>query len=115
MDRLKCYKISKRFDQDISALCACLWIETEDGVVTTARLAFGGMAGIPARARAAEQALLGQRWQPDTLRAAMRALGDDFQPFCDMRASANYRMETAQNLLWRYWLEDQGTKVRVRT
>ncbi len=113
-DRLKCYKLSKRFDQDISAVCACLWIETSGGTVTTARLTFGGMAGIPARAAKAEAALIGQPWQADTVQTAMTALATDFTPLTDMRASAAYRMETAQNMLWRYWLEDQGADARVR-
>lgn len=113
-DRLKCYKLSKRFDQDISAVCACLWIEVADAVVTTARLAFGGMAGIPKRAGLAEAALVGQPWTSETVAAAMVALKEDFAPLSDMRASAEYRMQTAQNLLLRYWLEDMGHMARVR-
>ncbi|MEP4198834.1 MAG: xanthine dehydrogenase small subunit [Aliishimia sp.] len=114
-DRLKCYKLSKRFDQDITAVCACLWIETEDNVITTARIALGGMAGIPQRAANAEATLLGQPFNAETFRAAMTALDKDFTPLSDMRASAQYRMQTAQNMLWRYWLEDQGTDAQVRT
>ncbi len=113
-DRLKCYKISKRFDQDISAVCACFWIEAKGGTVTEARLAFGGMAGTPKRAARAEAALIGQPWEAGTVSQAMAALEADFTPLSDMRASAAYRMQTAQNLLWRYWLEDQGTPARVR-
>ncbi len=112
-DRLKCYKISKRFDQDISAVCACLWVEVDGGRVRTARLAFGGMAGIPKRAAHAEAALVGQPWQPETVDRAMAALERDFAPLSDMRASAGYRMETARNMLRRYWLEDQGQVARV--
>ncbi len=107
-DYLRCYKLSKRFDQDISAVCGCLWIEVQDGIVHTARLAYGGMAGTPTRAAAAEAALTDQPWQEDTVRAAMDALSRDFTPLSDMRASAAYRMETAQNMIWRYWTEDQG-------
>lgn len=114
-DHLKCYKLSKRFDQDISAVCGCLWIETTDDQITTARLAFGGMAGTPKRAAAAEAAMVGQSWTHDTIAAAMNALTEDFAPMTDMRASAAYRMEAAQNMLLRYWLEDQqGRDLRVR-
>lgn len=113
-DRLKCYKLSKRFDQDISAVCAGLWIDTQDGRITTARLAFGGMAGTPKRAASAEAALVGQPLLAETIKTAMTALDNDFTPLSDMRASARYRMETAQNMLWRYWLEDQHTETRVR-
>jgi xanthine dehydrogenase small subunit len=112
-DRLRCYKLSKRFDQDISAVCGCLWIELENGVVTQARFAFGGMAGTPKRARKAEAALRGQRWSEGAVRGAMTALGQDFQPLSDMRASADYRIQTARNMLLRYWHEEAGTTAQV--
>jgi xanthine dehydrogenase small subunit len=112
-DRLRCYKLSKRFDQDISAVCGCFSVTVADGTVTGARLAFGGMAGIPKRAAAAEAALAGQPWGEPVVRAAMAALERDFTPLTDMRASAGYRMEAARNMLLRYWLEDQGTPARV--
>ena len=107
---LRCYKISKRFDQDISALCACFLIGQTAGKITTARLAFGGMAGIPTRAARTEAALLGQPFSEASFRAAMPALAQDFTPLSDMRASAEYRMHAAQNLLLRYWHEAQGTQ-----
>lgn len=112
-DHLRCYKLSKRFDQDISAVCGCFWIEVADDVVTTARLAFGGMAGTPRRATKAEAALVGQPWNDVTVAEAMTALGQDFTPLSDMRASAAYRMEAAQNMLLRAWLEDQGQATDV--
>ena len=107
-DSLRCYKLSKRFDQDISAVCACLSIPTENGVITTPRLAFGGMAAIPKRAAQAEAALTGQPMTEPVFRAAMEALRHDFTPLSDMRASARYRMRTAQNMLLRYLLESTG-------
>jgi xanthine dehydrogenase small subunit len=112
-DRLKCYKISKRFDQDISALCGCFNITVTDGTVTDARIAFGGMAGTPKRARAVESALIGQPWTQDTVQAALPAFANDYKPMSDMRASADYRMISARNLLVRYILEDQGFETRV--
>ena len=112
-DRLKCYKISKRFDQDISAVCGCFNITVQDGVVSAARIAFGGMAGIPKRASAVEAALTGQPWTQDTVSAALPAFARDFTPMSDMRASAAYRLTIAQNLLVRYILEDQGFTTRV--
>ena len=114
-DRLKCYKLSKRFDQDISAACACLWVEVQEGTVTQARLAFGGMAGTPKRAEHGEAALVGKPFTQITLAEAMKALTQDFTPLDDMRASADYRMKAAQNLLLRYWLEDQGHVTQVHT
>ncbi len=102
-DRLRCYKISKRFDQDISAVCGCFNIRVEDGVVAEARIAFGGMAGIPKRAAHVEKALLGQPWSEETIRAAEEAWAEDFTPMSDMRASAAYRLESARNLLLRYF------------
>ncbi|WP_127108643.1 xanthine dehydrogenase small subunit [Pararhodobacter zhoushanensis] len=112
-DRLKCYKISKRFDQDISALLGCFNISVEGGTVTAARIAYGGMAGIPKRAAAVEAALIGKPWSEATVQAALPAFKQDFQPMSDMRASADYRMQTAQNLLLRYFLEDQGLATDV--
>ena len=109
---LRCYKLSKRFDQDISAVLGCFNVTVADGVVTGARLAFGGMAGIPKRARAAEAALIG-RPLGEGLEAARAALAADFTPLSDMRASAAYRMEAARNLLTRYALDLAGTPVSV--
>ncbi len=107
-DRLKCYKISKRFDQDISAVCGCFNITVSDGVVSEARIAFGGMAGIPKRATSVENALIGKPWSEDTVDAARAGFDEDFAPLSDMRASATYRLETARALLSRYFAEDQG-------
>jgi len=107
-DALACYKLSKRFDQDISAVCGCFNLAVAGGVVTAARVAFGGMAGIPARARHVEQALLGQSWAPATIHKAQAAMAQDFTPLSDMRASAAYRLEAAQAMLMRLWLERQG-------
>ena len=67
-----------------------------------------------ARAASAEAALVGQPWTDATIAAAMNALNDDFTPLDDMRASADYRMKTAQNMLLRYWLEDRGIPAQVR-
>jgi len=110
---LRCYKISKRFDQDISALCGCFNVTVADGVVTGARIAFGGMAGIPKRAGAAEAALTGAAWHPETIKAATAALAEDFQPLTDMRASAAYRLEGAQGLLRRYFDDLDGNGQHV--
>ena len=103
--RLRCYKISKRFDQDISAVLGCFNLAIENGAVTSARIAFGGMAGIPKRAKAVEAALLGKPWTTETVKAALPAFESDFQPLTDMRASAAYRMAVAKNLLVRYFHE----------
>ncbi len=105
---LRAYKISKRFDSDISAVCAALALHVEDGVVRTARLAFGGMAATVQRAAGAEAALLGQPWNEASLAAAQQALGTDFVPLTDMRASDAYRMQVARNLLRRFWLETRA-------
>ena len=112
-DRLRCYKLSKRFDQDISAVCGCFNITVEDGVVTGARIAFGGMAGVPKRASHVEAAIVGQPWTLETVEAASEAWETDFTPLSDMRASARYRLESARNLLVRYFHEDQGQATSV--
>ena len=107
-DNLRCYKLSKRFDQDISAVCGCLTMTGDGKTITDARLAYGGMAGTPKRAAHAEAALIGQPWSEQTMRRAMAAMAEDFQPLSDMRASAAYRLETAQNMILRYFHEASG-------
>jgi xanthine dehydrogenase small subunit len=110
---LRCYKVSKRFDQDISAVCGCFNVVVDDGVVTQARIAFGGMAGVPKRATLAEAALVGKAWTEMAVDAAAEAMAGDFAPMSDMRASAGYRMLAAQNLLRRYFHDLNGTPVSV--
>jgi len=100
------YKISKRYDCDISAVCGAFAIELDArGQVCEVRLVYGGMAGIVKRAAGAERAMLGQPWSEATLRAAQTALDADFTPLTDMRASKAYRTQIARNLLERLWLE----------
>lgn len=99
------YKLSKRFDSDISAVCAAFALRLNGDRIAEARVAFGGMAATPKRAEASEAALRGQRWTEATVKAAMAALQDDFKPLDDMRASASYRSRTAANLLYRFFLE----------
>jgi xanthine dehydrogenase small subunit len=103
--RFRTYKLSKRFDQDISAVCAAFSITLEGDRVARPRIAFGGMAATPKRAAAAEAALSGRPWTEETLREAMAALAQDYAPLSDMRASSAYRLMAAQNLLRRFWLE----------
>jgi len=110
---LKVYKLSKRFDQDISAVCGAINITVEGGTVTDARIAFGGMAATPKRATAVETSLTGSAWRDQTVRAAMARMAEDFTPLSDMRASADYRLRAAENMLLRYWHEDQGIASNV--
>lgn len=110
---LRCYKISKRFDQDISAVCGCFNVNIEGGKVASAVIAFGGMAGIPKRASHVETALQGKDWTEETINAASHLFSDDFTPLTDMRASADYRLKTARNLLMRYYREMAGETVSV--
>ncbi|MGD9020232.1 MAG: xanthine dehydrogenase small subunit [Lysobacterales bacterium] len=107
---IRCYKVSKRFDQDISALCLAFYLELEDGVVVSARIGAGGMAAIPKRARRCEAAITGQPWDEAAVEAGMRALAKDFTPIDDFRASAEYRMRCAQNLFRRCYLETTRRK-----
>ncbi len=110
---LRCYKLSKRFDQDISAVCGCFNVTLEGGVVRTARIAFGGMAGIPKRAAAVEAALIGQPLTAEVAAGLKPVFAQDFTPLTDMRASAAYRLETAANMLVRYAHELAGTATDV--
>ncbi len=99
------YKISKRRDEDISSVAAGIHMSVEDGIICDARIAMGGMAATPKRAAAAEAALNGQPWSRESFEAAATALAQDFAPLTDWRASSDYRMLTAQNLLRRFFLE----------
>jgi len=103
------YKVSKRTEDDVSAVCLALQVHVRKGVVAQVSLGAGGVAATPARARATEAALRGQPWTEATVRAAMDTLRAEFAPISDMRASAAYRRQVLGNLLWRFWLESQGT------
>lgn len=114
-ERFAVYKISKRREEDISALCGAFRVFINDaGVVGMARIAFGGMAATPKRAKAVEAALVGQPWTLESVEAAMAAFATDYQPISDMRASADYRLLSAQNLLKRFFLETTGQGQRLR-
>jgi xanthine dehydrogenase small subunit len=106
--RFAAYKISKRFDQDISAVCGAFAIALEGGAIRSARVAFGGMAAIPKRASSCEATLAGQPWNATTCELAAAALAKDYTPIADMRASAAYRLKVAQNLLRKFHLESSG-------
>jgi xanthine dehydrogenase small subunit len=103
--RFRTYKLAKRFDQDISAVCAAFALTLDGDTVKEARIAFGGMAATPKRAFDAEAVLTGRAWNEAALVEAMAALARDYAPLSDMRASSGYRMKTAQNLLRRFWRE----------
>jgi xanthine dehydrogenase small subunit len=107
--QLRAYKLSKRYDCDISAVSCGLAIRLNaQGHVAHVRLAFGGMAAVVKRAAQAESTLLGQPWNEALVRAAMQALDADFQPLTDLRASSGHRQRLARNLLWRFWLETRA-------
>jgi xanthine dehydrogenase small subunit len=109
------YKISKRNDQDISAVCGAYAFDIRDGQIAAARIAYGGMAAIPMRAVKTEALLTGRNWSLASIEAALPGLGQDYTPLSDMRASAAYRLKVAQNLLKRLFLENSepGTPCRV--
>lgn len=103
--RFRTYKLSKRFDQDISAVCAAFALTLDGKTIRSARIAFGGMAATSRRAAKTEAALTGREWDEAALNDAITALTEDYTPLTDMRASGAYRMKAAQNLLRRFWLE----------
>jgi xanthine dehydrogenase small subunit len=109
------YKVSKRIDQDISAVCASFSVRVSDKKVVEARLAYGGMAAVAARASKAEAALVGASWSAAAIDAAIAALAEDFKPLTDMRASSDYRLQAAGNLLRRFYLQHSPTAGSLRT
>ena len=108
------YKVSKRRDEDITAALGAFHVTVADGVVGSARIAYGGMAATPKRAKAVEAALLGRPWTQATVEAAQAAYAQDYQPLSDMRASADYRALAAKNLLLRFYMETTGTAKPLR-
>ena len=109
------YKVSKRFEQDISAVAAVFAVQVEADRVVAARIAFGGMAAIATRAPATERALVGASWTKASIEAAAAKLAEDFTPLTDMRASSVYRLQAAGNLLRRFYLEHGGSLAPTRT
>ena len=107
-ERSRVYKISKRFEDDISAVCLALNLHIEGSIVTHASIGVGGVAATPVRALKTQAALLGKLWSAATVKAAQATLRGEFSPISDMRASSAYRVEVLGNLLQRYWLESQG-------
>lgn len=112
---ISAYKVSKRYDQDISSVAVALVVRVQHDRVVEARIAFGGMAAIAARAQATERALLGASWTWGSIEAAVEKLGEDFEPLTDMRASNTYRLRAAGNLLRRFYLEHGGSAEPTRT
>lgn len=108
------YKISKRIDDDISAVLGCFNLVIRDGRIESAQIAFGGMAAIPKRASLCEQALTGSAWSRETIEKAKQALAQDFAPISDFRASREYRQMTAVNLLTRYFVELESPEAETR-
>jgi xanthine dehydrogenase small subunit len=113
-ERFRCYKLSKRFDQDISAVCAAFKLRLEDGRVAEISTGFGGVAAIPARARKTEQALAGQPWNEAAVARAEAVLGEEFTPLTDMRASREYRRLATTRLLRKFFIETTQPEIATR-
>jgi xanthine dehydrogenase small subunit len=113
--RFACYKISKRFDQDITASLGAFNLKLAGGGVADIRICFGGMAAIPKRARECEAALIGRPWSLDTVREGQAALRRDYTPISDMRASRGYRALAAENLLLKFFHETGEGAALTRT
>ncbi|MEP7328914.1 MAG: xanthine dehydrogenase small subunit [Betaproteobacteria bacterium] len=111
---LRAYKISKRFDQDISAVFVCFALTIDREITTSARIGCGGVAATPRRATATEASLAGQRWNDTNAEAAADKLSSEFAPIGDMRASAHYRRTVLGNLLRRFRLETSGAPLTTR-
>ncbi len=105
---LRSHKLSKRFDQDISAVCSAYRLELNDNKVATFVMACGGLAATIKRASKCEAELVGADWNEASIARAMDALAEDFAPISDMRASSGYRLRATQNMLRRFYLETRG-------
>ena len=107
-DVVASYKWSKRFDQDISGVCTAYRLRLDGDKVAEVEIACGGMAATVKRAAHCESAIRGREWNETTVEKAMAALARDFNPISDMRATADVRLRTCQNLLKRFFLESRG-------
>jgi xanthine dehydrogenase small subunit len=105
---LRIYKVTKRQEDDISAVCLAVRLQLHDGAVDSISIGVGGVAATPMRARQTQAALTGQEWTQARITHAMITLRQEFQPISDMRASSGYRTQVLGNLLQRFWLETQG-------
>jgi xanthine dehydrogenase small subunit len=113
-EQFRCYKLSKRFDQDISAVCAAFKLRLEGGRVAEIRIGLGGVAAIPARARQTEQVLAGLPWNDAAVARAEAVLGAEFTPLTDMRASLEYRRLATMRLLRKFFIETTQPEVATR-
>jgi xanthine dehydrogenase small subunit len=102
------YKISKRCEDDISAICLAMHLTIDHGIVVAASIGVGGVAATPVRARQTQAALQAQPWNLATVQQATAVLQDEFNPISDLRGSARYRKQVLGNLLQRFWLESLG-------
>ena len=107
--QIQSYKVSKRFDQDISAICGAYSMRRNGAGVEQIRIAYGGLAAVPMRAVKCEATLTGRDWNEDTVQSGIEALDDDFSPISDMRSTAEYRQRVCGNLLKRFYLDSSGS------
>ena len=106
----KAYKISKRFDDDISSVCASFNFLIKKNKILKANVAYGGMSEIPKRAKAIEKALTNSTFSEDTFLKAQKLITKDFSPIDDMRASKKYRVDVAKNLIMKFFHEVSSRK-----
>lgn len=106
--QVQSYKVSKRFDQDISAICGAYSLRREGAGIADIRIAYGGLAAVPKRAVKCEAELAGREWNEDAVRSGIEALASDFSPITDVRSTADYRRRVCGNLLKRFYLDSSG-------
>jgi xanthine dehydrogenase small subunit len=113
-NELRAYKLSKRFDQDISAVFICFNLRRDQDKVLDLRIGCGGVAATPSRASRCERVMIGCAWNETTIASGQVALDAQFSPLTDMRASAAYRRITLKNLLQRFFIETTRPEIRTR-
>ncbi|MEE9332871.1 MAG: xanthine dehydrogenase small subunit [Granulosicoccaceae bacterium] len=112
--RFAVYKISKRMDDDISAVCLAISMQISADKISSMRLALGGMAATPKRSSKAEQAAIGKPWNEQTVSEIQAALSEEFSPLSDARASAEYRTLVTNNLVMRFYIEGNMPKEQTQ-
>jgi len=109
-NHFRAYKISRRFDDDISSVCASFNFLIKKNIILKAKIAYGGMSEIPKRASKIEKALTNSVFSEDTFYKAKNLIDDDFSPIDDMRASKDYRADVAKNLMMKFFYEVSSKK-----
>jgi xanthine dehydrogenase small subunit len=114
-EELELYKVSRRRDLDISTFTAAVLVREENGRIENARIAYGGVGPVVVRLPAAEAVLVGRPFTEETFLEAGRVARTEIAPISDVRGSAAFRLQLAENILLKFYHDRRGGKLRAAT